>query len=104
VEQLEILLLLFRTRRAWTAEEVARELRIDPHSAARRLGELAGQRILDEERDRFSFAANGANERDVLAVSRCYAERRVSVITFIFSRPNDRLRSFADAFRIKGGN
>lgn len=28
-----------------------------------------------------------------------YADRRVSVITFIFSRPLTRVRGFADAFR-----
>jgi hypothetical protein len=64
---------------------VARELRIDAHSAARRLAE-----------------PTGGHDVEVDAVGRAYSERRVSVITFIFSRPTDRLRSFSDAFRIKG--
>ena len=33
----------------------------------------------------------------------CYRERRTAVITVIFSRPTDAVRSFAEAFRIKKG-
>ena len=38
---------------------------------------------------------------DRSALDRAYAERRVTVINLIFSKPIDKLRSFADAFRIK---
>jgi hypothetical protein len=101
VEQLETLLLLRRSGGEWTAESVARELRIDAHSAARRLAELAASRLLSESGRAYTYATGGYDV-EVDAVARAYSERRVSVITFIFSRPTDRLKSFSDAFRIKG--
>jgi hypothetical protein len=34
----------------------------------------------------------------------CYRERRTTVITLIFSRPADAVRSFANAFKLKKGS
>jgi hypothetical protein len=34
-------------------------------------------------------------------LAQAYADRRVSVIGLIFAKPTDKLRSFADAFRIR---
>lgn len=101
VEMLEILLLIRRERRAWSAELVARELRIDARSAATRLASLVGAGLARAEGSEFTYEANAAAERDVDALARAYAERRVSVITFIVSQPTDGLRSFADAFRLR---
>jgi DNA-binding IclR family transcriptional regulator len=103
VEELEILLLLRRRRESWTDESVARELRVDRGSAARRLEGLNEQRLVERQGTAFNYSLVGDLDRDVEALARCYAERRVSVITFIFSQPTDRLKSFADAFRFKGG-
>lgn len=103
VEELEILLLLRRRRESWTDESIARELRIDRHSAARRLEGLTAQRLVEQQGSAFAYAGVGELDRDVEQLARCYSERRVSVITFIFSQPTDRLKSFADAFRFKGG-
>jgi hypothetical protein len=33
----------------------------------------------------------------------CYREKRTTVITLIFSRPADAVRSFANAFKLKKG-
>jgi hypothetical protein len=37
----------------------------------------------------------------VAALAGLYATHRVSIISMIFSKPADRLRSFADAFRFR---
>lgn len=103
VEMLEIVLLVRRERRAWTGEQVARELRIDPNSAAMRLEELAAGGLLRKDGGEFTYVATGEPDRDLDALARAYAERRVAVITWIVSQPTDRLRSFADAFRFRGG-
>jgi hypothetical protein len=34
-------------------------------------------------------------------LARAYADRRVTVIGLIFAKPLDKIRSFADAFRIR---
>lgn len=104
VEQLEVLLLLRRERsRLFTGDEVARELRVHPTSAARWLEDLAGRRFALGDGERFQFHPEGLTaERDVNALAAAYADARVAVIQLIFSKPSDALRTFADAFKFKG--
>ena len=108
VEQLEVLLLL-RAHAAteWSAHAVARELRIAESSAGGRLEDLCLRGLLTRGRDPDTLryaAPSGELGRAVDELAQLYPQRRVSIITFIFSRPNERLRSFADAFRLKRGH
>jgi predicted ArsR family transcriptional regulator len=104
IEKLEVLLLLRnRTERQWTASEAALELRITEASAAARLADLASSGLLVSTRET-PEAYRPAHSEDVRSISELattYAERRVSVITFIFSRPQERVRGFADAFLLR---
>ncbi len=106
LEKLEVLLLL-RTRRerAWSAEAVSRELRITESSASKRLRDLdAGGLVVSDGASPPSFrydASRSEVEQDVAQLAEAYTERRVSVISFIFSRPLENVRGFADAFRLK---
>ena len=108
VEQLEILLLLHRhPERTWTAEAVARELRISALSAGERLEDLARDAILSRGEGpaveyRYAPARPGLEEA-VAGLARAYAERRVTVINLIFSKPVDKIRTFADAFLLRKG-
>lgn len=106
VEQLEVLLLLQRTAPTeWNADAIARELRIAPESAGARLQVLRVLGLLDAsggDPPSFRYApANGELDRCVRGLAEAYATRRVSVITLIFSKPDDAIRSFADAFRLR---
>lgn len=104
VEQLEILLLLRAHRgRDWSAEEIAKELRIAALSAANRLLDLAGRGLLVEASPgRFRYEPNDqALGAAVEGLAKVYPERRVSVIEIIFSKPNDVIRTFADAFKLR---
>jgi hypothetical protein len=106
IEKLEVLLLLRgHAGRSWTGAAVAQELRIAEESARGRLENLCSSGLLScEVSDAFRYApisGNDAQAVDELATT--YTQRRVSVISFIFSQPMDRIRSFADAFRIKRG-
>ncbi len=106
IEKLEVLLLLRNvTDREWTASTVALELRITEASAAARLADLTASRLLvsssgSPEVYRFS-PASAEDTRSVAELAMTYSERRVSVITFIFSRPQERVKGFADAFLLK---
>ncbi len=106
IEKLEVLLLL-RTRPepSWSAEAVSRELRISEASATRRLADLTARGLLVAEGatpSRYRYGpARSEDDADVAELAQAYAERRVSVISFIFSRPLDTVRGFADAFRFK---
>ncbi len=106
VEQLEILLLLHgHPGRAWSADAVARELRIAPASA--------GERLEDMVRDRL-FVRQGVSPKEyrygpenmklddaVRGLAAEYVKRRVTVINSIYSKPIDKIRTFADAFRLR---
>lgn len=106
IEKLETLLLLHASpEQLWTAPAVARELRITEASASARLAELkAGKLLVAERGTPVAYRYSPASAEDVRAVGELaatYAQRRVSVITFIFSKPLARVRGFADAFLLK---
>ncbi|UJR81700.1 ArsR family transcriptional regulator [Sandaracinus amylolyticus] len=104
VEQLEILLLLrAQAGRDWNAEEVAKELRVAAISAGNRLTDLAARGLLSEvSPGRFRYApGDPAMQAAVEGLAKVYPERRVSVIEIIFSKPNDVIRTFADAFKLR---
>jgi predicted ArsR family transcriptional regulator len=108
IEQLEILLLLFReSSRRWTAEDVAKELRIHAASAATRLAALTAHGFLRAEAAPAPVylyqPVSSALDEAVGGLAAAYAERRVTVIGLIFSKPLDNIRVFADAFRLKKG-
>lgn len=108
VYRLEILLhLLARPSSARTSEEVARELCLSPAAVASELGSLAERgllaRVVEGAGESFRYApATAALDALVRALAAAYAERRTTVISAIYSRPNDKLRSFADAFKLRG--
>ena len=104
VEQLEVLLLLWRTpERGWTSDEVATAVYSHPSSVVRRLAMLLGQGLLRErEPGCFQYAPRtGELHAAVTHVDHMYRERRVAVITLIASKPIENVRAFSDAFRIR---
>ncbi|WP_211193936.1 hypothetical protein [Pyxidicoccus fallax] len=103
IEKLEVLLLLrARAEREWTAAEVALELRITDVSADARLADLtaSGLLVCDAGRpEKFRYSPIRSEDvRSIAELAMAYAERRVSVITFIFSKPQNHVQGFADAF------
>jgi DNA-binding IclR family transcriptional regulator len=104
VEQLEVLLLLWRTpERGWTSDEVATAVYSHPSSVIRRLAMLYGQGLLRErEPGCYQYAPRTADLHDtVTRLEHIYRERRVAVITLIASKPMENVRAFSDAFRIR---
>ncbi|WP_224364399.1 hypothetical protein [Hyalangium versicolor] len=106
IEKLEVLLLLRnRAERPWTASEVALELRITEVSSTARLEDLASSELLVRNGETpVEYRFSPARSDDVRAISELaltYSERRVSIITFIFSKPTERVQGFADAFLLR---
>jgi len=126
VVQLETLLLLQSAPdRDWTAADVAAALRIDPAWALSQLDGLCEQRLAAgtaEAGAGYRFAPHDMATRAAIdALSKAYLERRVTVITLIFSQPAeparqeparqeparteppraDSVQAFADAFRLR---
>lgn len=102
VEQLELLLLLRRTRtRAWTTESASLELRTSPHSIGTRLAELAAQGLIRIDGAEFAYAASPEVDETVGELERVYATYRTRIITLIFDKPPRQISDFADAFRLR---
>jgi hypothetical protein len=104
VEQLEVLLLLWRTpARGWTSEEVATAVYSHPTSVVRRLALLLGQGLLRErEPGCYQYAPRTADLHETVShLDHMYRERRVAVITLIASKPIENVRAFSEAFRIR---
>jgi hypothetical protein len=108
VLQLEVLLLLHaQAPRPWTAAELAQELRIDAAWVAGQLASLADAGVLAAtaaggNAPQYRYEPRAAElDRAVAGLAREYAARRVTVIGLIFSKPVDKIRSFADAFRLR---
>lgn len=107
VEQLEILLLLRDAPEAdWSAKRVSDEIRTSERSAEERLAALEASGLVDSRPNhsdrvfRFSPASDSLRAT-VERLAAAYSERRYTVIDLIFSKPIDKLRVYADAFRFR---
>ena len=110
VGQLEVLLLLFQNRnKSWGYRSVSAELRTSDMAAHMTLAHLHQRRLVE---------ANGASppeyrfpdgrpdlEAIARALAQAYQDRRVTVISSIYSKPErptrDPVRLFADSFKLK---
>ncbi|MBC7836104.1 MAG: hypothetical protein H7Y88_13545 [Phycisphaerales bacterium] len=104
--QLEVLLLVHaRPEEVWTAAAVGKELRTDVGWTAEQLGILTKRGLLRHEvgggAGYRGTAASAELQEAVAVLAKTYGERRVAVISLIYSKPPDRLRTFAEAFRLR---
>jgi len=103
VESLEILLLLFAGES--TPLDVSRTLCTSFESAKARLEELHRAKLLtligSADSPKYRFNSSSAEAATVADLEKVYKMRRVSMISFIYSKPTDPLRAFSDAFRLR---
>lgn len=101
---LDLLVLMRRSGgQAWMPDRLATELRGNRTLVHDVLTSLARAGLLVAETDGSYRYGPASAELDGLAaeLERHYAERPVALIKEIASAPNDKIQSFADAFRIK---
>jgi hypothetical protein len=100
---LELLLLLRRDpARAWNVEALIRELRGSAGIVAGAMTELEAAGLVAAADDAFRYRpASPELDALVAATAAAYAEYPVAVTHAIFTAPSDKIRLFADAFRIK---
>jgi hypothetical protein len=105
VEQLEVLLLLRQdAEKKWTAESVSQAIYTPVAAASKRLVDLVLRRlaVADESQLNFSYhPASSELEQLVDELATVYRDRRVAVISLIYSKPNDHVQAFADAFKFR---
>lgn len=100
---MEILLLLrSEPSRGWTVDGVARELSATASAVELRLNDLRERGLVASEGDSFRYRPVAADDGVIEELERTYRTSKVTVIQLIFSGPSPSVRSFADAFRVRG--
>jgi hypothetical protein len=109
VEQLDILLLLYNIAARSDFERspaaVSKELCIDINSAAERLADLCARGFLavkNKTETLYYFSpATTDLDRATGGLATSYKNHKYAIIKLIFSKPTDKIRTFADTFKIK---
>lgn len=104
VGHLETLFFLCRHGdRAWSAAEVSRELRGSPDSALAQLENLRHHGLIKEVAPgQFQYGPLSIQlDEAARATGLAYGEMKVTVITLIYSKPVERIRDLADAFKVR---
>jgi DNA-binding HxlR family transcriptional regulator len=104
--QLETLLLLRRLAdRGWSSSELSRQLYIAPDVCAQIVADLERRGFIERDPANSELlryrAGTAANDRVIDELAALYQERRVAVITHIYSKPVKQVQTFADAFRLR---
>lgn len=104
--QLETLLLMRQDpQRHWDCAELSRLLYITPDMCGGLVKELEQRGFVGREPEtdgQFRYQPAHADfDRLLGELSAIYQERRVAVITQIYSRPQKKIQTFADAFRLR---
>lgn len=104
--QLETLLLMRREpERQWDCAKLSRELYITPDMCSGLVADLERRgfvrRVPDTDNDYQYYPTDPHFDRLLGQLADIYQERRVAVITQIYSRPVKKVQTFADAFRLR---
>jgi hypothetical protein len=105
IEQLEILLLLQdNPHKSWSALEASRVLYRQEASVTERLEHLLALGLVEVQSRQptiYCYNARSPHYEVVRTLERVYKERKDSVIHLIFAKPNQQLRAFSNAFRLR---
>ena len=103
--QLETLLLMRRDpQRAWNAVGLAKQLYLSEEMCGPMLEELERRQfaVRDAAEQSFRYSSPDAQSDELLdRLAHLYVERRVAVISEIYSNPVSKVKTFADAFRLR---
>ena len=100
---LELLILIQRhNERLWHAEELVRELRSSETIVAEALARLSAAGLVVQTGDSYLYRPATAHLKHMVEeLQKTYAAKPVTVIKAIMAAPNDKLRIFSDAFKLK---
>jgi len=104
--QLEMLLLLrSESSRSWSCFDLARQLYITPDVCTGIIADLERRGfVLRDAADStlIRYRSGGASFDQLIdQLASLYQQRRVAVITLIYSKPVKKVQTFADAFRLR---
>jgi DNA-binding IclR family transcriptional regulator len=99
------LLLFLRQRRSqrWTEEALVRELRASRTLVQQGLATFESAGLLSQNESSWTYSpASSALDALCETLEREYRERPVAIVNAIAESPDEKLKTFADAFRFKG--
>jgi hypothetical protein len=103
VQQLEALLLLRGDpHRKWQAADIAKQLYVPENIASSLLADFVrrGFAVLEPTSAGYIYRSQDAElDRLIDQLATAYQERRVAVVSLIYSKPLNKVQTFADAFR-----
>ena len=107
IDQLEVLRVLGDDRAAeWTVAKLGEVVQGDPAAIGGHVAALHARGLLAAEKRGADWVCRYGPRDDlepqVARLLQCYRERPVSMIKLVYARAKDPLRSFADAFRLRG--
>lgn len=102
ISHLEVLLMLFSTPdKKWDAQSVSREFRSNVTAATIQLENLQQKGLIKVDESRSYFYVPEEHHELIKALYVLYHDKPVAVIACIYDKPQDKLKSFANAFKIK---
>ena len=104
VYTLELLLLIRRhPEKSWKSDDLVRELRSSGTAVAEALGRLTrGGLVSESSPGLYTFApVSPKHERLCAEIEKAYASMPISVMKALVAAPDEKLRLFSDAFKLK---
>jgi hypothetical protein len=104
IAELELLLLLLREpQKAWSAQEAAKALYTAEDATAAQLESFRARGYASGDASvGYTFAPRAPELQQLIAdLAQLYQTRRVTVINLIYAGPVQKMKSFADAFRLR---
>jgi hypothetical protein len=102
VGQLELLLVFFNNKnRSWTVPQLSQELRSHDTIVKIHTQKLIAHGFVKEVDGKFTYAPAVDLNHKVEQLCESYKDMSVAVIAFIYEKPTDKLKGFADAFKLK---
>lgn len=104
VAHLEVLLMLFSNPgKVWSADNVSKESRSNITAATLQLEGLARNGLLKSTDSKsYIFEPTDPQIKDIVKrLFDLYHDSPVAVVTCIYEKPTDKLKGFADAFKLK---
>ena len=87
----------------WDAQNVSKELRSNVSAATIQLENLErkGLLVVDEQHRFYSYNSSTEHHETIRLLYILYHDRPVAIVACIYEKPTDKLKSFADAFKLK---
>ena len=106
IGQLEVLLLIYSNPdKKWNAATISEEMRSSENSAQQHLDYLCSRGLIvkhDQMPNLYYWVQNDEQMKKTLDhLAQNYRTYQVAIISLIYNKPVDRIRSFANAFKIK---